>query len=88
MDDHTKMSWKNENVISQLRNSIEHATTAVGQAQSHPTEQLIQQARNMIERADNALMNAVQNSPHQEPVQQLQQQLNQNKERLYRLMDI
>ncbi|WP_203363576.1 hypothetical protein [Bacillus sp. REN10] len=88
MEDHTKMSWKNENVISQLRNSVENATTAVGQAQSHPTEQLIQQARNLIERADNALMNAVQNSPHQEPVQQLQDQLNQNKERLYRLMNL
>ncbi|OKL37864.1 hypothetical protein [Domibacillus mangrovi] len=83
--DHTKMSWKNENVISQLRNSVDNVTTAVEQAQSHPAPQLIQQAQNTMERADNALSNALQNGEHLEPINRLQEQLQQNKEQLQRL---
>ncbi|MGG3449597.1 MULTISPECIES: hypothetical protein [Bacillaceae] len=88
MVDHTKVSWKNENVISQLRNSVDHVTTAVEQAQSHPTPQLIQQAQNVMDRADNALNNALQNSEHLEPVNRLQEQLNQNKERLQQVQPL
>ncbi|KAB7705309.1 hypothetical protein F9802_14505 [Bacillus aerolatus] len=88
MEDHTKMSWKNDNGISRLRNSVENVTTAVGQAQSHPTQQLIQQAQNMIDRADNAVSNALQNSEHLESVNSLQEQLNQNKEQLQQLQPL
>jgi tRNA U34 5-carboxymethylaminomethyl modifying GTPase MnmE/TrmE len=85
MADHTQMSWKNESVITQLNNSVDHVALAVEKAQSHPTQQLIQQAQNALEHADNALNHALQNSEHQEPVNRLQEQLNQNKERLEQL---
>lgn len=85
MMDHTQVSWKNENVISQLRNSVDNVTTAVRQAQSHPTPQLIQQAQNTMERANNALTNARQNSEHPEPIQRLQEQLQESKEQLEQL---
>jgi hypothetical protein len=71
-----------------LRNSVDNLTAAVEQAQSHPTQQLIQQAQNMIGRADNAVNNALQNSEHLEPVNRLQEQLNQNKERLQQLQPL
>lgn len=58
--DHTKASWKNENVISQLHNSIDNVIAAMGQAQSNPTEQAIQQARNTIDQAGSALANALE----------------------------
>ncbi|MEW9502191.1 hypothetical protein [Jeotgalibacillus marinus] len=85
MEDHTQMSWKEDNIISQLHNSVDNATTAVGQAQSHPTEQLIQQAQKMIEHADRSVTNALQNRGNLEPISRLQEQLNQNKEKLNRL---
>ncbi|WP_050183740.1 hypothetical protein [Domibacillus robiginosus] len=85
MVDHTDMSWKNKNVITQLHNSVDNVALTVEKAQSHPTRQLIQQAQNAIEHADNALNDALQNSEHQEPVDRLQEQLSQNKERLQQL---
>jgi predicted lipid-binding transport protein (Tim44 family) len=85
MEKHTEMSWKHENVVSQLHNSVDTVTTAVGQAQSHPTQQLIQQAKNLIVRADNAVLNALQNSVNREPIHRLQEQLNKNKMQLQQL---
>lgn len=85
MADHTEMSWKNENAITQLSNSVEHVTLAVEKAQSHPTRQLIQQAQNSLEKADNAVRNALQKSEHQEPINRLQEQLTQNKQSLQQL---
>ncbi|KIL45209.1 hypothetical protein [Jeotgalibacillus soli] len=82
---HTEMSWKHDNLISQLHNSVDNVTAAVGQALSHPTEQLIQHALTMIDRAENALTNALQNIQHQEPIHQLEEQLNLNKKELERL---
>ena len=85
MEDHTAMTWKSKNVTSQLHNSVDNATRAVGQAQSNPTQQLIQQAQKMIDQADNAVTDAFQNSEHPEPINSLQEQLNQTKERLQSL---
>lgn len=85
MADHTGMSWKNKNVITQLNNSVDNVTLALQQAQSHPTQQTIQQAQNSLEHANNALNDALQNSEYQEPVDRLQEQLNQNKEQLQQL---
>lgn len=85
MEDHTQMSWKEDNIISQLHNSVDNATTAVGQAQTHPTEQLIEQAQKMIDHADRSVTNALQNRGNLEPISRLQEQLNQNREKLNRL---
>ncbi|WP_100330272.1 hypothetical protein [Bacillus xiapuensis] len=83
--DHTNASWKNENVISQLRNSVESVSMAVGQAQSHPSEQLIEQARNLIDRTNHAAYNALLNTRHPAPVHELLRQLTQEKEKLQTL---
>ncbi|MCI2256639.1 hypothetical protein M3221_11565 [Domibacillus indicus] len=85
MAEHTGMSWKNKNVITQLNNSVDNVTLALQQAQSHPTQQTIQQVQNALEHANNALNDALQNSEHQEPIDRLQEQLNQNKEQLQQL---
>lgn len=85
MAEHTGMSWKNKNVITQLNNSVDNVTLALQQAQSHPTQQTIQQVQNAFEHANNALNDALQNSEHQEPIDRLQEQLNQNKEQLQQL---
>ncbi len=44
MEDHTQMSWKEDNVISQLHNSVDNVTLAVGQALTNPTEHSIENA--------------------------------------------
>ena len=32
MEDHTKVSWKDDSVITRLNNSVDNVTMAVGQA--------------------------------------------------------
>lgn len=88
MADHTKMSWKNENAISQLRNSVDNVTAGVEDAQSHPNEKLIQQAQNSLERAERSVENALQKSGHLEPIERLQEQLDLNKEKLQQLSSL
>ncbi|KMY52982.1 hypothetical protein AC623_02405 [Bacillus sp. FJAT-27231] len=83
--DHTKASWKNENVISQLRNSVDNVIAAMGQAQSNPSEQAIQQAQNTINQAEDALANALEKSEQIEPIHRLQEQLNRNKQQFDQL---
>lgn len=85
MEDHTQMSWKEDNVISQLHNSVDNATIAVGQALTNPTDQFIQLAQKMIEHADRSVTNALQSREKSEPINALQEQLNQNREQLNRL---
>ncbi len=85
MEKHTEMSWKNENVVSQLHNSVDTVTTAVGQAQTNPTDQLIEHAKSLVDRADHAVLNAQQNSENLEPIQRIQEQLNKEKQRLQQL---
>ncbi|TQR20285.1 hypothetical protein [Psychrobacillus vulpis] len=85
MEDHTQMSWKEDNVIGQLHNSVDNVTLAVGQALTNPTEQSIQNAQNMIERADRSVLMALKSRGNLEPVSTLQAQLNQDKEKLNRL---
>ncbi|KKB34942.1 hypothetical protein [Bacillus thermotolerans] len=80
--DHTSASWKNENVISQLHNSVDNVTEALGRAQTNPTESTIQHVHEAMERAENALSNALQNSEHTEPVERLREQLQRTKEQL------
>ena len=82
MDDHTKMSWKEDNVLAQLHNSVDNVTNAVGQAFTNPSEQFIQQAHKMIEHADRAVENAIKNQGQTDPILSLQKELNQKKEDL------
>lgn len=85
MEDHTQMSWKEDNVISQLHNSVDNVTLAVGQAFTNPTEQSIQNAQNMIERADRSVIMAIESRGNLEPINTLQEQLNESKEKLNKL---
>lgn len=82
MEDHTQMSWKEDTIIAQLHNSVDNVTMAVGQAQTRPTEQTIQNALDMIERAERSVTNALQSRGETEPISTLLEQLNQNKEKL------
>lgn len=82
MVDHTQMSWKEDNVISQLHNSVDNVTFAVGQALTNPSEQLIQNAHNMIERAERSVAMALQARGNLSPIMSLQEQLNEDKEKL------
>ncbi|WP_391206897.1 hypothetical protein [Psychrobacillus sp. L4] len=85
MVDHTQMSWKEDNVISQLHNSVDNVTFAVGQALTNPTEQFIQNAQDMIERAERSVQMAIQTRGDLDPIMSLQEQLNENKEKLSRV---
>ena len=82
MEDHTKMSWKEDTVIAQLHNSVDNVTQALGHAFTNPSEQFIQQAQEMIEHADRAIENAIKNQGQTDPILSLQQELNQKKEAL------
>ena len=85
MDDHTQMSWKEDTVIGQLHNSVDNVTFAVGEAFTNPTERAIQNARNMIERAERSVTMALDSRGELEPISTLQEQLNQDKEKLNKL---
>lgn len=80
--DHTQMSWKEDNVLARLHNSVDNVTLAVGQALTNPTEQSIQNAEDMIERADRSVAMALESRGKMEPISTLQEQLDQNRERL------
>lgn len=85
MEDHTKMSWKKESVITQLHNSVDNVTLAVEKALSHPTEHSILVAEEKIEHANRSVSNAIEKQGDSEPIRTLQAQLNQDKERLNRI---
>ena len=80
--DHTQMSWKEDNVLARLHNSVDNITLAVGQALTNPTEQSIQNAEDMIERANRSVAMALESRGKMEPISTLQEQLDQNRERL------
>ncbi|MFJ8065744.1 hypothetical protein ACIQYS_14025 [Psychrobacillus sp. NPDC096426] len=82
MEDHTQMSWKEDNVIGQLHNSVDNVTLAVGQALTNPSEQSIQNAQNMIERAERSVTMALESRGNLDPISALQEQLNRDKEKL------
>ncbi|TQR14077.1 hypothetical protein [Psychrobacillus soli] len=85
MEDHTQMSWKEDNVIARLHNSVDNVSLAVGQALTNPSEQSIQNAQNMIERANRSVTMALESRGDLEPIHMLQEQLNQDKEKLNRI---
>lgn len=85
MEDHTQMSWKEDNVIGQLHNSVDNVALAVGQALTNPSEQSIQNAHNMIERAERSVTMALESRGELGPINMLQDQLKQDKEKLNRI---
>ena len=85
MDDHTQMSWKEDGVITQLHNSVDNVRMAVGQALTNPSEQFIENALNKINHANRSFANALENEGDIEPIRTLQEQFDQDKERLNRL---
>jgi len=82
MDDHTQMSWKEDNIIGQLHNSVDNASMAVGKALTKPTDQFIEEALRMIEHANRSVENALESRGSTDPIISLQEQLNHEKERL------
>ena len=80
--DHTQMSWKEDNVIARLHNSVDNVTLAVGQALTNPTEQSIENAEDLIERAKKTVAMALETRGNLEPISTLQEQLHQNIDRL------
>jgi hypothetical protein len=85
MAKHTEISWKPENPITQLHNSVEKVTDAVKQAATHPSKQQIQQAENAIDHAENAEIDALQKSGNHHSVQLSQEILHQDQELLQRV---
>jgi hypothetical protein len=85
MAKHTETSWKPKKPINQLHNAVDRATNALKQAQSHPSEQLIQQAQNAIERAENGVMAAFLTAESQEPFDRLEEQLDIDREQFEQL---
>jgi microsomal dipeptidase-like Zn-dependent dipeptidase len=85
MAKHTETSWKSDKPINQLSNAVDKATHALKQAQSHPSEQLIQQAQNAIERAENGVMAAYITAEDSEPFDRLEEQLDLDREQLEEL---
>lgn len=88
MAKHTETSWKPDKPINQLQNAVDKATHAVKQAQSHPSQQLIQQAQNSIERAENGILPAFITVENLEPFDRLEEQLELNREQLEQLQPI
>lgn len=80
--DHTQVSWKEDNVIARLHNSVDNVTLAVGQALTNPNERSIQNAEDLIERANRSVKMALESSGNLEPIISLQEQLNHNIQKL------
>ncbi|MBM7578657.1 hypothetical protein [Jeotgalibacillus terrae] len=85
MDQQTDVSWKEDQVIIQLHNSVENAEEAVRQARTNPVEERIKEALEKIEKAERSCTNAMQARGDSKPVQELQDRLNKNKDALNQL---
>ncbi|QGQ99606.1 hypothetical protein EHS13_34460 [Paenibacillus psychroresistens] len=85
MAKHSETSWKPDKPINQLSNAVDKATNALKQAQSHPSPQLIHQAQNALERAENGVMSAYLTAENQEPFDRLDEQLDLDREKLEQL---
>jgi hypothetical protein len=79
-------SLQRPNSISQAQNSAGTAHNAVTQAQSHPSEQLVEQAENALERAEQAVKQAMGNA-NQSAVEQTRNDLAEDRADLESLKD-
>lgn len=48
-------SMQSQNPLSQAQQSLDHVHNAVAMAQSHPTEQMVEQAGNAVEKAERSI---------------------------------
>lgn len=81
MEDHTKVSWKDDSVITRLNNSVDNVTLAVGQALTNPSERTLLHLQDMIEHAERSVANALEKEGDIEPIRNLQQRLDQSKDK-------
>ncbi|WP_404406980.1 hypothetical protein [Jeotgalibacillus malaysiensis] len=82
MDQQTDMSWKEDQVIIQLHNSVENAEEAVRHARTNPVEERINEAFKKIETAERSCTNAIQSRGNSKPILELQETLAQSREKL------
>ncbi|TDL30753.1 hypothetical protein E2R51_17365 [Jeotgalibacillus sp. S-D1] len=85
MENHTEHSWKEDQLIAQLHNSVDNAFDAVGQAHTNPTEEKRQDAREKIQHAERSFKNAVEARGEIEPIIRLKEQLFKSKESYQKL---
>lgn len=81
MEDHTKVSWKNDSVITRLNNSVDNVTMAIEHAFTNPTERALLHVQDMIEHAERSVANALEKEGNIEPIRNLQQRLDQSKDK-------
>lgn len=79
-------SMQSQNPIAQAQQSLDHVHNAVSMAESHPTEQMIEQAQNSIAKAERAVAQAAEASDTPNAVQLVQEELEQEKEALNKLL--
>jgi len=82
MSEHNMPSWKEDEVVSKLYNSVLHVSEAVGQAYSNPSNELINEAREKVVRADKTLANAIEARGETEPIVRLSELLDAEKDQL------
>lgn len=77
-------SMQSKSMLAQSQQTLDRVHNAVSMAQSHPNEQMIEQAENAIERAERT---ARQIKPSEDPnaVALVQSELRDEKENLHRL---
>jgi len=77
-------SMQSQNKFSQAQQSLDHLHNSVAMAQSHPTEQMIEQANNSLAKAQQAVDQA-QGGDNAGAAQLAQSELQQEKENLQSL---
>jgi hypothetical protein len=81
MEDHTKVSWKDDTVLTRLNNSVDNVTLAIGEALTNPTEQTMLNVQNKIEHANRSVENALEKEGDIEPIRTLRERLDQSKDK-------
>lgn len=81
MPSRDESSMQESTPLSQAQNSVDTFSNAVTDAETHPTAELVQQAREAEKRATNA-MEHLQDAEHQEPVERLAERFAEQRSRL------
>ncbi|PPA68926.1 hypothetical protein [Jeotgalibacillus proteolyticus] len=82
MENRTDTSWKDDEVILQLSNSVNNAIEAAGLAQTNPSALHIQEAKDKLGHAERACENASSARGDIGPIRELKEQLIQTKENM------
>lgn len=81
MPSREESSMQESTPLSQAQNSVDRFSQAVADAETHPTAESVQQAREAEQRAANAVAQ-LQNAEHEEPVQRLSERFAEQRSRL------